>query len=117
MLKFTIDDLDIGIEYEFIKKDLRDIIFFIELNYEKIDKYDYRPYIDFIWDIGYIIRDKRVVNCWVDIIEENVDKFKYVEEEENLYIDFLNEFEDKCVEKSYEFEELVDEELSKIYGE
>lgn len=117
MLKFTIDDLGLDSKYEIIKKDLRELTFFIDLNYKKIDDYDYRPSIDFIWDIGYFKRDKRIVEYWTDIIEENIDKFEYQGEELDLYIDFLNEFEGKCVEKTYEFEELVDEELKEIYGE
>ena len=54
---------------------------------------------------------------WVDIIEENIDKFEYDEEELDLYIDFLSEFEDKCVEKSYEFDELIHDKLEDIKDE
>ena len=108
MLRFTIDDLGIGLEYEFIKKDLRDIVFFIEINYKKSG---------ILYNIGYFKRDKIFMEHWVDIIEENIDKFEYDEEELDLYIDFLSEFEDKCVEKSYEFDELIHDKLEDIKDE
>ena len=40
--------------------------------------------------MGYRIfkRDKRIVEYWIDIIEENIDKFEYQGEELDLYIDF-----------------------------